>query len=1644
VRPGATPADRTGRITFSNIKLWRYSRTFEYVPVAPPTTMAARKRLDCRTPGHRVGGPDQTRHGRTGRQRRVGSADRDREHISAERPAVTTPTTDWPRALVLAALVVTGTVVVGISIGTAPAAAAGNLLSTPGCETGPQLPPAGWTDASPTPSMECLEPSGFSSFVPHGGAYVFADDTRNDASATIEQTVGVIGGESYEVAGYVGTIDGSADPDYGFVEVEYLDSSGNVLPGGTVLTDLRSAGSTSWKRFGGISTAPASATQAVVRVRAVDAVGGDGGYSDALFDDLSFRQVDPPPRAYDDGVFEVGLEDTLAPANTLFDDNGNGTDDRGSPRADVASFGGGDLGGSVGDNAAGSSAGLAGGSLTVKTDGSFSLDSPTETGRYAFRYRIENDTRGATATAYLRVRDSSLRTPSCEARDGDNRPDDWTNSSLDPATCLDPTTFTGLTAPDGSYVFGDGTDDGDDAEAEQVVPVLADQRYRVRGLVGQNLSASSADYGRVEVVFLDDTGAVIPGATFALDALRPDTATAFDRFSGVTTSPASAEEARVRLVAVDDDGAYAETLFDDVQFGTYDPAPRAEDDGPFEVGLRDTLAPANTLFDDNGNGTDDRGDPLADVASFGGGDLGGTVADNAAGDSASLAGGSLTVDTDGTFSLDQPTRAGRYTFQYRIENDTRGGNGTVYVTVRDSSLRTPSCEARDGDNQPDDWTNSSADVLRCLDPTGFTDLTASDGGYVFGDGTEDGDDAEAEQVVPVLADQYYEVTGDVGQNLSASSADYGRVEVVFLDDTGAVIPGATLTLDALRPDTATAFDRFSGATTSPVSAEEARVRLVAVDDDGAYAETLFDGVSLSAVAQPPTAADDGPFRTTPGTALAPENTLFDDNGNGTDDRGDPLADVASFGGGALGGSVGDNTAGSSASLAGGSLTANADGSVGLDSPTEAGVYPVRYRLSNAGGSDDATAWFVVDGPEVAVTGEGDALVPDGDATPAAADGTDLGSVDADGGTATATFSVENRGTEVLAVGTATVSGADGDYAVTTQPTGTVAPGGSAALDVTVDPSDVGSRTVTVSVPTNDSSEGTYEFTVTAEGTDDLTVTTGTANDVGASAVTARGTVDPGGSSTAVSVEYFPTGSPGLAATVPANETPVDGVDTVAVNATLSGLASDTEYTYRLLADNGTVTLAGSDRTVQTLVDPPEAEAGPDRTVTAGDPVSFDGSGSSDDGTVVRHEWAFGDGSAAVTGEQVAHRYVTAGTYTARLTVEDDTGATDTDTATVRVRTPGITPVFGVAVESTGNRTTEGETVAVTATVTSRKGGTATRTVRLSTGGVVRDATDVTLGPGEQQTVRLEWTTSDGDAGNRTLTVSAETDFDRAAVVVAERVDLALAADRSAVVSGDPVAFTVRRPDTGEPMPARVSASAANWSWTREAGSDGRAVVAAGPPGRYTVSASMNATPTATYVAATTELTVEEPTVTLRLSNLTANVTARRLVAAADVTEENGTALANRTVEYRLDADADGSLEPGETVAADVVDIPAGGPAEATFDVDPTNLSVGGGTYRHGVFAENASLTGTVSLPEADENPFPGGVPGVGDRPPTDADGDPQLEDVDGDGGFSFDDVVALAFVDGEALSDPTKVEALDFDGDGRFTFEDVVALAFDL
>jgi PKD repeat protein len=83
--------------------------------------------------------------------------------------------------------------------------------------------------------------------------------------------------------------------------------------------------------------------------------------------------------------------------------------------------------------------------------------------------------------------------------------------------------------------------------------------------------------------------------------------------------------------------------------------------------------------------------------------------------------------------------------------------------------------------------------------------------------------------------------------------------------------------------------------------------------------------------------------------------------------------------------------------------------------------------------------------------------------------------------------------------------------------------------------------------------------------------------------------------------------------------------------------------------------------------PPVANLGGPYDGYRSEPITFNASGSSDpDGTIRHYRWLFGDGTSA-KGRSVTHTYTAGATYTVRLTVTDNRGATATTSTEVLVR-----------------------------------------------------------------------------------------------------------------------------------------------------------------------------------------------------------------------------------------------------------------------------------------------------------------------------------------------------------------------------------------
>lgn len=143
-----------------------------------------------------------------------------------------------------------------------------------------------------------------------------------------------------------------------------------------------------------------------------------------------------------------------------------------------------------------------------------------------------------------------------------------------------------------------------------------------------------------------------------------------------------------------------------------------------------------------------------------------------------------------------------------------------------------------------------------------------------------------------------------------------------------------------------------------------------------------------------------------------------------------------------------------------------------------------------------------------------------------------------------------------------------------------------------------------------------------------------------------------------------------------------------------GGTSTQENPTHTYGDNGTynVQLTVSDgdggvttKTIQVTITnvPPSVDAGPDKTASEGQSVSFSGSATDPAGPndPLTYSWNFGDGGTA-NGQNVSHTFADNGVYTVTLSVSDGDGGVGTDQLTVTVNNVAPTahaggPYYGV-------------------------------------------------------------------------------------------------------------------------------------------------------------------------------------------------------------------------------------------------------------------------------------------------------------------------------------------------------------------------------
>lgn len=259
--------------------------------------------------------------------------------------------------------------------------------------------------------------------------------------------------------------------------------------------------------------------------------------------------------------------------------------------------------------------------------------------------------------------------------------------------------------------------------------------------------------------------------------------------------------------------------------------------------------------------------------------------------------------------------------------------------------------------------------------------------------------------------------------------------------------------------------------------------------------------------------------------------------------------------------------------------------------------------------------------------------------------------------------------------------------------------------------------------------------------------------------------------------------------------------------------------------------------------------------------NFDGSQSTDDGTITSYAWTFGD-SASASGENVSHTYAAPGPYNVTLTVTDNDNATDVWSGTASPTTGGG---GGDTISYVGEAHSDGATAAPSVTLPPGIASGDTELLFLSTGqtGVTTQPTgwtqvaQVTNSPLETTVFRR--TAAAGDSGS-TVTVP---------LTASVRADLQFVAYDGAAANAPQVdsavdAFTATHvaPATSVPIAGSwlltywADRSSSTTAWTLPASVTSRAVALGSGGGRVTSALGDSAGPVPTGVIPARTATVD--------------------------------------------------------------------------------------------------------------------------------------------------------------------------------------------
>lgn len=454
------------------------------------------------------------------------------------------------------------------------------------------------------------------------------------------------------------------------------------------------------------------------------------------------------------GVAPVAVNDTyelfiLAPDDQILENLtlGDEADELGDPAAAVVWIGGGSLGGTVTTFSPPVSQPLAGGTLTINPDGEMMLAPLAETpligGVYSFKYRLANEIGYSDASVQITVCTSDYREePPCDDFDHDGLRDAWElewfetmeENGLgdgDNDQCNHACEFEHGTAPtdpdtdwdtlqDGEEIFGielGGVtytfnpllvdSDGDfETDRTEVMPRAAGERYLV---IIRDIETAEGTMQTLTVpapgILANDT---LRGAVISAVNGRPElvgVTTALNQRHTLTMNLDGSFIFSTRMFSGPSSFTYTLTnRFGSVTVKVEVPVgipPDAKDDH-FLISTGQSLSASFTKPNWTWDNTDVYGLSGTIIASLGGGELG---AGNRFEVPSSLpfAGGIITFDSEGNFTLTGSVNEGVYTFDYRLSNFMGWDEARVTIVVCAPNSSLSACADTDRDGMADDW-----------------------------------------------------------------------------------------------------------------------------------------------------------------------------------------------------------------------------------------------------------------------------------------------------------------------------------------------------------------------------------------------------------------------------------------------------------------------------------------------------------------------------------------------------------------------------------------------------------------------------------------------------------------------------------------------------------------------------------------------------------------------------------------------------------------------------------------------------------------------------------------------------------------------------------------------------------------------------